>query len=83
MRCLPRFVQPGVSFVEHPHPVRSVCLTRSLGTQASRLARRGQRAALVACRHGCRRDARAPRVASPCRIMCNLQAALYERRPCC
>jgi hypothetical protein len=38
-----------------PGSVRSVCLTGSLGTQASRLPRRGQRAALVACSHGCRR----------------------------
>jgi hypothetical protein len=27
MRCLPRFSQPGVSFVEHPHSVRRVYLT--------------------------------------------------------
>jgi hypothetical protein len=55
MRCLPRFLQPGVSFVEPPHSVRSECLTGSLGTQASRLPRRGQGAALAAYAHGCRR----------------------------
>ena len=55
LRCLPRCVQPGVSLMERPHSVRSVCLTQPLGAQASRLPGRGQRAALVACGHGCRR----------------------------
>ena len=55
LRCLPRSVQPGVSLMERPHSVRSACLTQPLGAQASRLPGHGQRAALVACGHGCRR----------------------------
>ena len=41
--------------MERPHSVRSACLTQPLGAQVSRLPGQGQRAALVACGHGCRR----------------------------